>query len=150
MIWRSRRKSEYSDPFRLSAAGRVRAAIAWTRGPVRLTRWMASVLVVCAVITSVAVVRSAVMHGASPQSAEARTRVRDATATQAMPVDDRLRAGPILSEVLERPGFECQPMPDHDLMYFNPFDDGPIVVAIDANGVVWGPACVVSEGYTSV
>lgn len=60
--------------------------------------------------------------------------------------DLRSRLGPTSSEVTALPGYECQPMPDAESRSSNPSRTGPEVVAMDENGVLWGPACVVTYG----
>ncbi|MGY4648688.1 hypothetical protein ACVWWN_002484 [Mycobacterium sp. URHB0021] len=57
-----------------------------------------------------------------------------------------LRVGPSSSEVVDLPGYDCHPMPSLGLKYLNPMRTGPSVVAIGKDGVVWGPACVVTYG----
>lgn len=139
MFKRNRIRS--SDPFRLSALGRIHAAIAWLRGPALMRRWLLLVLGgACAVSVGGVIVTLTVMQPASPvQPTFVVGGSADATA-------DLLRVGPASSEVIELPGYDCHPMPTLGLKYLNPMRSGPSVVAIDRDGVRWGPSCVVSYG----
>lgn len=57
-----------------------------------------------------------------------------------------MRAGPSSSEVTALPGYDCHPEPNRQLRYVNPMVIGPAVVAMDKDGVMWGPDCVVTYG----
>ena len=128
-----------TDPFRLSALGRCRAAAAWLRGPTLMRRWMLlPPSLLCAICAGASVLVIVVMQPAS--------------STQYYPMDRgsrndlRSRLGPTSSEVTALPGYECQPMPHAESRSSKPSRTGPEVVAMDENGVLWGPACVVTYG----
>jgi hypothetical protein len=106
-----------------------------------MRRWLLLVLAgACAVSVGSVIVTLAVMQAASPaQPTFAVGGSPDATASL-------LRVGPTSSEVIELPGYDCHPMPTLGLKYLNPMRTGPSVVAVDRNGVVYGPSCVVSYG----
>jgi hypothetical protein len=130
-----------SDPFRLSALGRCRAAVAWLRGPALMRRWLLLLLSVMSAVSLIGIVIVfAVMQPASPAPQMAVARTPDEG------IATLLRAGPSSSEVVDLPGYDCHPMPALGLKYLNPMRTGPSVVAIGKDGVVWGPACVVTYG----
>jgi hypothetical protein len=130
-----------SDPFRLSALGRCRAAVAWLRGPALMRRWLLLLLSVisAASLTGIVIV-SVVMQPASP------SQQRGAAGAPEEGIDTLLRVGPSSSKVVDLPGYDCHPLPTLGLKYLNPMLTGPSVVAIGKDGVVWGPACVVTYG----
>lgn len=128
------------DPFQLSPLGRLRAAVAWLRGPALVRRWFAGVLCVLCVSSFGMTVVLVVMQPASPE--EMTMAVREPGAD----VASLLRVGPSSSKVIDLPGYDCHPMPTLGLKYLNPMRTGPSVVAIGKDGVVWGPSCVVSYG----
>lgn len=130
-----------TDPFRLSALGRCRAAAAWLRGPTLMRRWMVFLLsLLCAVSAAGSALVIVVMQPASAKPYYSTMMDRG-------PQDDlRSRLGLTSSEVTALPGYECQPLPQAESKYRNPFRSGPSVVAMDENGVLWGPACVVTYG----
>ena len=148
-MMRRARRFGYSDPFRLSTIGRLRAGVAWLRGPATLTRWLLIVMTVCAILTLAAAVTGSVMQAASPNPPATSTTAAKGR-PQSQDLKELLRAGPSQSNVVDRPGYECRPMPDRRVLYFNPFNSGPTVVVIDRDGVVWGPACLVSAGIAGV
>lgn len=131
-----------SDPFRLSTLGRGRAFVAWLRGPALMRRWLVLLLSATSMMCLVVVlVLAFVMHGASPSvPSPADMTSRDIQA-------EAFRAGPTASKVVDRPGFDCHPMPNLGLKYLNPMNTGPSVVAIGKDGVVWGPMCIVTDGW---
>jgi len=124
--------------------GRLRAGLAWLRGPATLTRWLLILMIICAIVTIAAAVTRSVMHAASPHPTTSVTAVTGRPRSEDL--KDLLRAGPSQSNVVARSGYECRPMPDRRFLYFNPFNSGPTVVVIDREGVVWGPSCLVSAG----
>lgn len=136
-----RRKSRDQDPFRLSVLGRCQAGIAWLRGPILLRRWLLLTLgAAVAVAVGGVIVIAVVMQAASP------AETGRASESPAKDVASMLRAGPASSRVTDLPGYDCHPMPALGLKYLNPMNTGPSVVAVDRDGVVWGPACVVTYG----
>lgn len=124
--------------------GRLRAGVAWLRGPATLTRWLLIVMTICAIVAIAVAVTRSVMHAASPHPTTTAAAVTGRPRSQDL--KDLLRAGPSQSNVVARPGYECRRMPDRRVLYFNPFNSGPTVVVIDQDGVVWGPSCLVSAG----
>lgn len=136
-----RSKSRDQDPFRLSVLGRCQAGIAWLRGPILLRRWLLLTLggaVAVAVGGVIAIV--VVMQAASPAETVGESE------SPAKDVASLLRAGPASSRVIDLSGYDCHPMTTPGLKYWNPMNTGPSVVAVDRNGVVWGPTCVVTYG----
>ena len=130
-----------SDPFRLSALGRCRAAVAWLRGPALMRRWLLLLLSVMSAVSLIGIlIVFAVMQPASPAQQTIAAGAPDKG------IDTLLRAGPSSSKVVDLPGYDCHPMPTLGLKYLNPMRTGPSVVAIGKDGVVWGPACVVTYG----
>src|SRR5690348_7798594 len=93
------------DPFQLSPLGRLRAAVAWLRGPALVRRWFAGVLCVMCVVSFGMTVVLVVMQPASP--AEATMVARESGED----VASLLRAGPSSSKVIDLPGYDCHPMP---------------------------------------
>lgn len=147
MMFRPRR-FRYSDPFKLSTMGRLRAGMAWLRGPATLPRWWLISITICVVLTVALAVTGAVMQAASPTSPASRVTVNGRS--QPRDLKELLRAGPSSSNVVDMPGYQCRPMPGRRVFYLNPFDPGPSVIVIDRDGVVWGPSCVVSAGIAGV
>jgi hypothetical protein len=136
-----KRRIRYHDPFQLSALGWCRAAIAWLRGPALMRRWLLLVLgASCAVSVGGVIAIALVMHAASP------AQPRAASGSPGQDVASQMRVGPASSEVTDLPGYDCHPMPGLGLKYLNPLVVGPSVVAVDRDGVVWGPTCVVTYG----
>lgn len=128
-----------SDPFRLSLAGRCHAMIAWLRGPALMRRWLL-LLLGGACVASVAgvVVIAVIMQAAS----SVRPAVPEAITSNVT----LMRTGPGWSQVTPLPGYDCHPEPNRKFRYVNPMVIGPAVVAMDKDGVVWGPDCVVTYG----
>lgn len=136
-----RNRIRASDPFRLSALGRCRAAVAWLRGPALMRRWLLLLLSVMSAVSLIAtVIVFAVMQPASPAQQTIAAGAPDGG------IAKLLRAGPSSSKVVDLPGYDCHPIPTLGLKYLNPMRTGPSVVAIGKDGVVWGPACVVTYG----
>lgn len=125
----------------MSVLGWCQAGIAWLRGPALLRRWHLLVLgATCGVSVAGVIAIGVVMHAASP----AQPTIASESPTQ--DAAGLMRAGPGSSEVTELPGYDCHPMPTLGLKYLNPMLPGPSVVAMDRDGVVWGPTCVVTYG----
>ena len=100
-------------------------------------------------VITAAAVQGLMMHGESSDTTT-KSKVAADRAVQSEHFEQMLRVGPPRSEVIERPGYECRPMTGRKVFYFNTFGRGPSIVAIDENGVVWGPNCLVSEGTAGV
>jgi hypothetical protein len=104
-----------------------------------MRRWLLLLLSVMSAVSLIAtVIVFAVMQAASPAQHAAGAPDEGIAAL--------LRVGPSSSKVVDRPGYDCHPMPTLGLKYLNPMRTGPSVVAIGKDGVVWGPACVVTYG----
>lgn len=106
-----------------------------------LRRWLLLVLgAACGASVAGVLIIALVMQAASPaQPTTASERsVQDSA--------DLMRAGPASSKVTDLPGYDCHPMSTLGLKYLNPMVTGPSVVAVDRDGVVWGPSCVVTYG----
>jgi hypothetical protein len=149
----NRNQIRRSDPFRLSTLGWLRAAASWLRGPAFMSRWLLFGLTTLSVL-SVAGTAALLVTVMQPASLALRSVIgappAAAPTTSPPPVSAMLRSGPSSSELVELPGYECHPLPGVGLRWLNPFRDGPAVVAIDRDGVIWGPSCVVTGGLAGL
>lgn len=135
------RRFRHSDPFRLSALGRCRAVAAWFLGPALMRRWQLILLSLTTAACFGAILVVLVVVHAAPRFQPPAASHEPDDALAAM-----LRVGPSSSTVTDLPGYECHPMPTLGLKYIKTMRIGPSVVAIDSDGVVWGPSCVVTYG----
>lgn len=151
------------DPFRLSLWGRVRARMAWLRGPAFLPRWVVGCAVTLLASTFAGVSVLLVMHAASPPltirswpgGTAATWPVQDARSAPLVPKHPTLerrdpeRMGPVSASIVDMPGFPCAPS---DVAFPPRWSavDGPLIVVVgpdhDGSPVLWGPSCVVSGG----